>query len=441
MYLRDVEVRRSGPLCALDVDGVLESEQLGFPALTPASALTLRSLMLHGYRPLLVSGRSLDEIVERCAAYGLAGGVAEYGAVGYVAEGERVRELLPDEASPSLPRSALSSARSTASNSTRTTGLRFAPTGRRTGLGAACTPRRSPPVSSRPAPSGSVRSWARVRRTSWSQASTRATGLRALAGELDLGQTYGGEKPFALAVGDTASDIPLAALSRLACAPAHARDILDEAGFEIMRAPYQAGLAKAAARLLGHAPGGCSVCRPPSFTPERQGLLTVLAAPAAGVAEHGCGGPEGCDEGRMSTPASASRAPDAHAQPGGRLSRSSVGAHLRVPLYREGYALVLNSGLVSLFGVLYWLLAAHYYSPHVLGLNSAAISAMMFLAGVSQLNLMSALMRFIPVAGRQHDAVRALVVPAFALCVAAVVAARVPAGHSDLDARPSLPHL
>jgi aminoglycoside phosphotransferase (APT) family kinase protein/O-antigen/teichoic acid export membrane protein len=61
---------------------------------------------------------------------------------------------------------------------------------------------------------------------------------------------------------------------------------------------------------------------------------------------------------------------------------------------------MLNSVLVSLFGVVYWLLAAHYYEPRVLGLNSAAISAMMFLAGISQLNLMSALIRFIPVAGR-----------------------------------------
>ncbi|MDP9269526.1 MAG: phosphotransferase [Chloroflexota bacterium] len=50
---------------------------------------------------------------------------------------------------------------------------------------------------------------------------------------------------------------------------------------------------------------------------------------------------------------------------------------------------------------MYWLLAAHYYPPHVLGQNVAAISAMMFLAGVSQLNLMSALMRFVPVAGRK----------------------------------------
>lgn len=75
-------------------------------------------------------------------------------------------------------------------------------------------------------------------------------------------------------------------------------------------------------------------------------------------------------------------------------------SHLRTPLYRNGYALTLSSTVTSLVGVLYWSLAAHLYSPQVIGLNSAAISALMFLAGVSELNLMSALIRFIPGAGR-----------------------------------------
>jgi O-antigen/teichoic acid export membrane protein len=86
------------------------------------------------------------------------------------------------------------------------------------------------------------------------------------------------------------------------------------------------------------------------------------------------------------------------------LNESSLGkkltSHLRTPLYRNGYALTLSSAVTSMAGVLYWSLAAHMYSPQIIGLNSAAISALMFLAGVSELNLMSALMRFIPGAGR-----------------------------------------
>src|SRR5207253_1025427 len=43
---------------------------------------------------------------------------------------------------------------------------------------------------------------------------------------------------------------------------------------------------------------------------------------------------------------------------------------------------------------------ARRYSPRDVGLNSAAISTMMFIAGAAQLNLSSVLVRFVPVAGR-----------------------------------------
>jgi O-antigen/teichoic acid export membrane protein/aminoglycoside phosphotransferase (APT) family kinase protein len=90
-------------------------------------------------------------------------------------------------------------------------------------------------------------------------------------------------------------------------------------------------------------------------------------------------------------------------------------AQLRVPLFRDGYALVLNSGLTALMGAVYWLLAAHEFSARTLGINSAALSATMFLAGVSQLNLMSALLRFVPVSGA---AARRLVVSSYGVSVA-----------------------
>jgi hydroxymethylpyrimidine pyrophosphatase-like HAD family hydrolase len=282
VYFGDVERSRSGPPCALDVDGVLETDHLGFPALTPASALTLRSLMLHGYRPLLVSGRSIDEIVERCAVYGLAGGVAEYGAASYVAEGERVAEFLGDEATALLAsvRSELVKADGVQLDEDYRYAVRAfrVEGGTRRGLRPdtidACLahlgPERLRPILGEGQTDFMV------------TGIDKGTGLRALARDLDLGEADGGGKPFALAVGDTTSDIPLAALAKLACAPAHARHTLGDAGFEIMRAPYQAGLAEAGARLLGHAPGGCSVCRPPPATPERKELLTALAAQERG---------------------------------------------------------------------------------------------------------------------------------------------------------------
>jgi O-antigen/teichoic acid export membrane protein len=70
------------------------------------------------------------------------------------------------------------------------------------------------------------------------------------------------------------------------------------------------------------------------------------------------------------------------------------------PVLRSGYVLVLNSVVTAVLGVGFWLLAARLYRPEVVGVNTPAISAMMFLAGVAQLNLMSSLLRFVPTAGR-----------------------------------------
>ena len=90
VYFDDLTLADDGPLCGIDVDGVLETEYLGFPALSPASAGGLRALIAHGYRPLIVTGRSLGDVVERCAAYRLAGAVAEYGSAIYTARDELV---------------------------------------------------------------------------------------------------------------------------------------------------------------------------------------------------------------------------------------------------------------------------------------------------------------------------------------------------------------
>lgn len=69
------------------------------------------------------------------------------------------------------------------------------------------------------------------------------------------------------------------------------------------------------------------------------------------------------------------------------------------PAHRDGLALVLSSALTSAVGLLYWVLAARLFSPDVLGINQVAISTMMFLGGIAQLNMTYALLRFVPVAG------------------------------------------
>ncbi|MER6568912.1 lipopolysaccharide biosynthesis protein [Streptomyces sp. NPDC001093] len=77
--------------------------------------------------------------------------------------------------------------------------------------------------------------------------------------------------------------------------------------------------------------------------------------------------------------------------------RSSDGS----PLFRNAYALMLNTGISAVLGLGFWLAAARYYSESAVGQGSAAIAAMKFLAGLTAVTLTGALARFIPVAGKR----------------------------------------
>lgn len=83
------------------------------------------------------------------------------------------------------------------------------------------------------------------------------------------------------------------------------------------------------------------------------------------------------------------------------LGRRRASAQWSQPVYRAGWLLAGGSVVTAVAGVAFWLSAAHLYPPQVVGANSSLISAMMFLAGVAQLNLMSAVLRFVPGAGER----------------------------------------
>ncbi|MFE5818370.1 lipopolysaccharide biosynthesis protein [Streptomyces sp. NPDC056479] len=70
-------------------------------------------------------------------------------------------------------------------------------------------------------------------------------------------------------------------------------------------------------------------------------------------------------------------------------------------LFRNAYALMINTGVSAVLGLGFWLAAARYYSESAVGQGSAAIAAMKFLAGLTAVTLTGALARFIPVAGRR----------------------------------------
>src|SRR5262249_3615690 len=71
------------PLVVLDVDGVLDRMVFGFPSTTAAGVKALSLLAGHGFTIALNTARTLPEVKEYCEAYGLAGGVAEYGGVAW----------------------------------------------------------------------------------------------------------------------------------------------------------------------------------------------------------------------------------------------------------------------------------------------------------------------------------------------------------------------
>jgi O-antigen/teichoic acid export membrane protein/aminoglycoside phosphotransferase len=114
-------------------------------------------------------------------------------------------------------------------------------------------------------------------------------------------------------------------------------------------------------------------------------------------------------------------------RPGRAAARASaLRAGLRVrwteSLYRNGYALVASSVLTSVVGLAYWVVAARTFSPRIVGLNAALIAAMTLLVAIAQLNLKSALNRFLPRAGR---ASAKFIIGAYLIAVAVTAAVSV----------------
>jgi len=76
----------------LDIDGVVDKHDLGFPSTTAAGIEALSLLHDHGLTLAIDSARSIEEVKEYCRVYGFAGGVAEYGA--WIWDAVRGKELM-----------------------------------------------------------------------------------------------------------------------------------------------------------------------------------------------------------------------------------------------------------------------------------------------------------------------------------------------------------
>jgi hypothetical protein len=100
----------------------------------------------------------------------------------------------------------------------------------------------------------------------------KATGVKALL------ESLGGGSPLAFAVGDTASDLPVLKLARVAFAPANADEEVRRSGVEVVSGNCQRGLAQVVARVLGHYPGSCPCCGPHPMDEEAELMCRVLSA-------------------------------------------------------------------------------------------------------------------------------------------------------------------
>jgi hydroxymethylpyrimidine pyrophosphatase-like HAD family hydrolase len=275
-YLTDLPQPGDEPIVALDCDGVLETDPLGYPTTTPAGALTLRGLRLHGYRPVLVTGRSLDEVRERCEIYNMAGGVAEYGSVVYRHDPPEVIELITPHQRDAL--GGLRNSLATTPGVRLDTDYSYAVRAFRVDSGGQRHALGDDTVSDVLLRAGSPSAYVVAGQ---GQTDFVATGIDKGQGLRTLTQLLGSPR-IALAVGDTAADLPMLRLADTAYLLANSTPEAKKRGIPVLRQPYQMGLSQAAARLLGHRPGQCPVCRPPVLGRERRLLLAILAAPEAG---------------------------------------------------------------------------------------------------------------------------------------------------------------
>jgi hypothetical protein len=234
---------------------------------------------------VVVTGRSLAEVRERCAAYGLAGGVAEYGSAVYEHAAGVAHSLLSGDERADLDalRAVLSEMPEVHLDADYEHSIRAfrLGSGRRLGLEEA-TIARAVAVA---AP-GRLRAIAARSQTDFVAARIdKGVGLRALASRL-------GGAEIALAVGDGDADLPMLALAARPAAPANAdaavrASAAARAGrIRFAHRPYGAGLLEAVAGHLGHDPRRCGTCAPPRPESEDAALLlAVLGALDGGARE------------------------------------------------------------------------------------------------------------------------------------------------------------
>src|SRR4029453_3882760 len=102
---------------------------------------------------------------------------------------------------------------------------------------------------------------------------------------------------------------------------------------------------------------------------------------------------------------------------------ASLATHLREPMRRSAYALIAGTGLTSILGMIFWVLAARLLTSEAVGTGQALPSAMPFLATLSPLGVGNARVGWVARAGGKA---KRIIAACYALCAAtAMVAASI----------------
>lgn len=94
--------------------------------------------------------------------------------------------------------------------------------------------------------------------------------------------------------------------------------------------------------------------------------------------------------------------------------------HLREPLFRGAYSLMASTGVTAVLGIGFWAVAARTSSAHEVGRDAALVSALITISAICQLNLVDALVRFLP--GVRHARRGRAIATAYAASAVAGVA-------------------
>ncbi|MGH3794046.1 MAG: lipopolysaccharide biosynthesis protein [Pseudonocardiaceae bacterium] len=109
-------------------------------------------------------------------------------------------------------------------------------------------------------------------------------------------------------------------------------------------------------------------------------------------------------------------------------------------MVRDGMSLTIGAGVTALVGMLAWVVAARLLPREVVGQASAFVSGFLFVAGLGDLGLGAALMRWVPRAGGRRAVLvlRCYGVVLVASCAAAAVVLLLPTGDEIMEAVPHL---